>query len=208
MDKLEALFRPLTSLLNRQIKATTPARELCAELDGKVIAVRVADTAIAIHVCVCPDEIALLGEFCGEPDAAIAGSILTLARLVGNNGEAAIRDGSLELTGDAEVAQAFQKLLGYAKPDLEEELSGVIGDAAAHRLGEVARSLGNWGREARLTLSRNVTEYLQEERRDVPSRYEVEMFTNDLDVLRDNVERLEARLYRLEKTGAKRPEEQ
>jgi len=198
MDTLEALFRPLTALVNRQIKTTTPARELCAELDGKVMAVRVKDTGLAMYFCVCPDEIALFGDYDGEPDVAITGSILTLVRLAGASGEDAIRDGSLELIGDAEVAQAFQKLLGYGNPDIEEELSGVIGDVAAHRLGEVARSVSSWGREAGATLRQNITEFLQEERRDVPSRYEVEAFTRKIDELRDDVARVEARLNHLE----------
>lgn len=198
MDTLETLFRPITALVNRQIKATTPARELCAELDGKIMAVRVKDTGLAIYFCACPDEIALFGEYDGEPDVAITGSIMSLARLAGARGEDAIRDGSLELIGDAELAQAFQKLLGYGKPDIEEELSGVIGDVAAHRLGEVARSVGSWGKEASATLRQNITEFLQEERRDVPSRHEVETFTRKIDELRDDVARVEARLTNLE----------
>lgn len=198
MDTLEALFRPLTALINRQIKVTTPARELCAELDGKVMAVRIKDTGLAIYFCACPDEIALFGDYDREPDVAISGSILSLARLAGASSEDAIRDGSLELIGDAEVAQAFQKLLGYGKPDIEEELSGVIGDIAAHRLGEVARSVGSWGKGAGVTLRQNITEFLQEERRDVPSRYEVEAFTRKVDELRDDVARIEARLNQLE----------
>jgi len=198
MDTLETLFRPLTALVNRQIKATTPARELCAELDGKIMAVRVKDTGLAMYFCACPDEIALFGEYDGEPDVAITGSIMSLARLAGARGEDAIRDGSLELIGDAELAQAFQKLLGYGKPDIEEELSGVIGDVAAHRLGEVARGVGSWGKEASATLRQNITEFLQEERRDVPSRYEVETFTRKVDELRDDVARVEARLINLE----------
>lgn len=198
MDTLETLFRPLTALVNRQIKATTPARAICAELDGKVMAVRVRDTGLVAYICVCPDEIALLSDVDGDPDVAITGSILSLARLAGSSSEDAIRDGSLELIGDAEVAQAFQKLLSYGRPDIEEELSGVIGDVAAHRLGEVARSLGSWGKEAGTTLRQNITEYLQEERRDLPSRYEVETFAGKVSELRDDVARVEARLNQLE----------
>ena len=201
MDTLETLFRPLTALVNRQIKASTPARELCAELDGKIMAVRVKDTGLAIYICACPGEIALFGDYDGEPDVVITGSILSLARLAGTGGEDAIRDGSLELTGDAELAQAFQKLLGYGRPDIEEELSGVIGDVAAHRLGEVARGVADWGKEASATLRQNITEFLQEERRDVPSRHEVESFTHKVDELRDDVARLEARLNNLEHEG-------
>ena len=201
MDTLETLFQPLTVLVNRQIKATTPARELCAELDGKIMAVRVKDTGLAIYFCACPGEIALFGEYDGEPDVAITGSILSLARLAGASGEDAIRDGSLDLIGDAELAQAFQKLLGYGKPDIEEELSGVIGDIAAHRLGEIARGVSSWGQGASATLRQNITEFLQEERRDVPSRDEIESFTRKVDELRDNVARVEARLIILEHEG-------
>ena len=40
MDALEALFRPITSILNRNIAEMTPARELCERLEGKTVAVQ------------------------------------------------------------------------------------------------------------------------------------------------------------------------
>jgi ubiquinone biosynthesis protein UbiJ len=43
----------------------------------------------------------------------------------------------------------------------------------------------------------NIREYLQEESRDTPSRYEVERFTAKVNTLRDDVARVEARLNRL-----------
>ena len=43
-------------------------------------------------------------------------------------------------------------------------------------------------------MSDNVREYLQEESRDVPSRYEVERFADEVGRLRDDVDRLEARI--------------
>ena len=54
-------------------------------------------------------------------------------------------------------------------------------------------------RAARTTRSlQNVAEYLQEEGRDVPSRTEAEEFLHGVDRLRDDVDRLEARLTLLE----------
>ena len=46
----------------------------------------------------------------------------------------------------------------------------------------------------------NIREYLQEESRDLPTRYEVEQFSQRVGKLRDDVERIAARLKRLEST--------
>ena len=98
---------------------------------------------------------------------------------------------------DQHFAEEFQRLLNFAKPDLEEELSAVVGDVAAHRIGEVARGLGKWGRDASAVMGANLREYLQEESRDVPSRYEVDRFSKRVGSLRDDIDRLEARIKRL-----------
>jgi ubiquinone biosynthesis protein UbiJ len=197
MDALEGALRPVARLLNRNIKESTPARELCAKLSGTVVAVRVRDTALAMVFVVQDDALDIVTSSPQEPDVVITGSIITLARMAGQSGETAIRDGSLDLTGDAETASQFQQLLSFARPDVEEELSGIVGDVAAHRLGELARGIGHWGRNARSTMGANIREYLQEESRDAPSRYEVERFSADVSTLRDDVDRAEARLSRI-----------
>jgi len=198
MDALEALLRPVASVLNRNIQAVTPARELCNDLSGRVVAVRVRDTALAAWFVIHDDALELLATYEHDPDVTIEGSLLTLARMAGESDQTAVRYGDVSLSGDAETAAAFQKLLSYAKPDIEEELSGVVGDVAAHRLGEIARGLGRWGRDASATMGANVREYLQEESREAPSRYEIERFGSRVNTLRDDVARLEARIKRLQ----------
>ncbi|HKS53688.1 MAG TPA: SCP2 sterol-binding domain-containing protein, partial [Steroidobacteraceae bacterium] len=138
----------------------------------------------------------------GTPDATLSGSPLSLMRLAGPAPEAALRGGSVHIEGDAEIAQAFSELLKQAQPDLEEELSRVIGDVAAHQVGNAARSALGFGRRAIDTFTQNVAEYLQEEGRDVPSRTEAEEFLQGVDKLRDDADRLEARLKLLEKKQA------
>ena len=201
MDALETLLRPVASILNRNIAESTRAKALCLRLSGTVIAVRVRDTALAAYFVIADDTLGLATSASDEPDVVITGSLITLARMAGQSGEQAVRAGSLDLSGDASVASDFQQLMSFARPDIEEELSGVVGDVAAHRMGELVKGLGRWGREARSTMGANVREYLQEESRDTPSRYEVERFTADVSTLRDDVDRIEARLNRLESSN-------
>jgi ubiquinone biosynthesis protein UbiJ len=201
VDPLEKLLRPLTGILNRNISETTPARELCRQLDGKAVAIRVRDTGLAMYFLINDEVLTLKSEIEPEPDVVLTGSLLTLAKMAGPAGDnsdgAPIRSGALDITGDAYTAQNFQQLLKYARPEMEEELSRVVGDTAAHRAGQLARGFNAWVQEVRDTIHADVREYLQEESRDVPSRYEVERFANKVDALRDDVARLEARINRL-----------
>lgn len=197
MKALVAALRPVAKILNRNISESTPARELCAQLSGTVVAIRVRNTALAAYFVIGDDALDILTATAQEPDVVITGSLLTLAGMAGQSGVGAVRDGSLDLTGDLELASQFQRLLSLARPDVEEKLSGIVGDIAAHRLGELARGIGRWGREARSTMGANIREYLQEESRDAPSRYEFEKFNSSVNTLRDDVDRIEARLNRL-----------
>ena len=203
MDPLETLLRPLVALINRQIRATTPAREICRNIEGSVIAIRVANSALAAYFHVHSDSLALTGRYEDEPDVVISGSLLALGKLATPAAADAIGDGSVELRGDARVAQAFQRLLRYGRPDLEEELSNIIGDQAAHNVGEFARRFRKWSGDAQETMRSNVSEYLQEESRTVPSRYEADSFRDDVNTLRDDVARFEAKLTLLENQHAR-----
>ena len=195
---LERVAQPFVGMLNRQIRAKTPAREICRDLDGQVVALRVRDTGLAVYFQVGPDELELVPAV-EEPDLVITGSVLAFGRMAAGSGEAEIRAGGIELVGRAETAQQFHRLMAFAKPDLEEELSGIVGDAAAHGIGDIARNIGRWSRDAGKTARQNITEYLQEESRAVPSRYEFDKFTQQVGELRDDIERLAARIARRER---------
>lgn len=197
MDPLESVLRPAIHIINRNIPEVTRARELCAELAGTTVAVHVNDTAMAAFFTVHEESISLSGQLDDDPELCISGSLLALGKMAATGDASAIRDGSVELIGDAETAQSFQELLAVARPDFEEGVARVLGDAAAHGLGEFSRSLQRWAEDAGATMGANVREYVQEESRDAPSRYEAERFAGDVATLRDDVDRLAARVSRL-----------
>jgi ubiquinone biosynthesis accessory factor UbiJ len=194
---------PLESLLNRNLAASSAARALCRRLDAKVLALHIEGVPLSVYFKAHGESMTLHTEHAGTPDATLSGSPLSLLRLAGPAPEAALRGGSVHIEGDAEVAQTFSELLKAAQPDLEEELSRVVGDVAAHQIGNAARSALGFARRARDTFLQNVSEYLQEEGRDVPNRTEAEEFLRGVDKVRDDVERLEARLSLLEKRPKK-----
>lgn len=192
---LESVLRPVVDVLNKNIAEVTPARELCRKLDDTTVAVRIRNTALVAYLRIDDETIELTTQSDADPDVAITATMLSLARLAANGDAASAA--AVDFSGDIEKAQDFQRLLRLAKPDAEEQLAGVLGDAAAHRLGEFARGVSRWARGARATMGDNVREYLQEESRELPSRYELDKFTATVNTLRDDVERLAAKIDRL-----------
>ena len=61
--------------------------------------------------------------------------------------------------------------------------------------------MSRWLQHARLTLEMDLSEYLQEELRLVPTRIEIENLLEDITRLGMDAERLEARLQRLLSAG-------
>ena len=198
MNALEPLLQPVAAMINRQVRAKTPARELCSDLEGKTFALRVPDTALAMYLSIDSGRVLLSGDYIDDPDIVATGSLISLVRLAGPAAEDLIRDGSVEISGDVVAASQFRKLLKYGQLDLEEELSAVVGDAAAHGIGEFVRGVSGWSREASATMQQNVGEYLQEESRAVPGRHEADDFRDNVNSLRDDVARFEARLKKFE----------
>ena len=127
------------------------------------------------------------------PDAEISGTLLNLAALAGSHPEEVIQRGDVSISGDAEVAQQFRELAMLLKPDVEEELSKIIGDTPAHQALRLVRMATGFGRRAAATGMRNVAEYLAHERRDLVPRAEAEDFYRGVERLREDLDRLEAR---------------
>lgn len=190
---------PLESLLNRHIAASSEARSLCRRLGAKVLALHVQGLPLSLYFLADGQYLHLATDHEGPVDASLSGSPLSFLHLAGEAPEGAVRAGSIQINGDAEVAQTFSELLRQARPDLEEELSRIIGDVAAHQIGNAARSTLDFVRRGGRTFARNVTEFLQEEGRDAPSRTEADELMTGVDTLRDDVDRFAARLDLLER---------
>jgi len=193
------LLRPFETILNRHIAASARARALLAELQGRSMELRFAATPFRVRLAAAPEALSVRPAGDEPADAVIEGTPLSFLRLATGEATRSIRAGGMDVRGDAEIAEGFRRLLDAARPDLEEELSRLTGDVAAHYLAGFARESLEFMRRARGTFARNVAEYLTEESRDLPVRIEVDEFLEDVDRLREAVDRLDARVAAAEK---------
>jgi ubiquinone biosynthesis protein UbiJ len=182
----------IANLLNRGLPRSPRAQRLCAQLEGRSLAIEVGELA-RFHVA---SNGATLQITTGDTaaDATLAGGPLSLLALAGAAPESVVQRGAVTISGDAQLAQQFRELAKLLRPDLEDDLSYVLGDVPAHQLGRLARLGAGWTRKAATTTLTNLAEYLGHERQDLVPRNEGEQFLRGVDGVREDVERLEARL--------------
>ena len=72
-----------------------------------------------------------------------------------------------------------------------------MGDTVAHQAGQLARNTQGWMKQSTQAMRLNTQEYLQEEARFLPADAELSDYYAQVDQLRLDSERLEARLTRL-----------
>jgi ubiquinone biosynthesis protein UbiJ len=184
--------------LNRWLGESTAARELLGTLQGTSFAVHVEGLGVTAVLHADGSELRVDDDATGAT-ATLRATPIDLLRLVNAGGVAAVKRTHASLEGDLQVAERYAQVLKLARPDLEGELAGWLGDIPAHALGEAARGVGAWLARAAGALRANTAEYLQEESRAVPAPLEAQAFFHDVEKLRDDVERAAARLARLER---------
>jgi ubiquinone biosynthesis protein UbiJ len=185
--------------LNRCIGESTAARELLARLDGTSFAVHVEGLGVT-RVLHADGERLRLDSDATAATATLSATPFDLLRLLRADGVSGVKRTRAALSGDLDVAERYARMLKLARPDLEEEVAKWLGDVPAHALGEAARGIGAWLTRAGAALRMNTAEYLQEESRVMPAPLEAQAFYSDVERLRDDVERIAARLQRLERT--------
>ena len=129
----------------------------------------------------------------------IQSNVMTLLRLgLGADYQTMLNDGALKIDGDAQFANQLRNIFMQVDIDWEEVSSKYVGDAVAYQLGNFARRIKGYKKRSVENFRLDVSEYIQEESRLAPTKTEVEHFLNDVDVLHADIERLEARMRRLD----------
>lgn len=185
------------NLLNRNLGASPRARELCAALRGRRLRLTLTGLGLRIGLESLGSTLRLARNPDGEFDAEVEGSPVNLVALAGPAPERLLQSGAVQVRGDTELLQRYRELGLLLRPDLEEELSRLIGDAPAHQLMRMAGGMVGFGRRAADTAVRNTAEYFAHERGDLVPAAEAEAFMGDVDRLREDVDRAAARVEAL-----------
>lgn len=187
----------LETALNAALRLDPDSLAQLREFAGKVIALELRGPDLTLYLVPASDGISLYLHYGAEPDTVLSGTPAGLLQLAFGDASRTLFAGDVQIHGDVATGQRFKRLLDQLDIDWEEGLARYTGDITAHQLGNLLRAGARLGRQALAALGRDTAEYLQQESQAVARRDEIEQFIRDVDTLRDDVARLEARVSRL-----------
>ena len=190
-----SVLRFLEQAANRLLEMDSGRQALLAPIAGKAIAIEFLTLQSRIVVLPNSDGLALAAAHDGAVDVTIRGAPGDMLAYLA--GDSAAAGGGLEIAGDVAAAERLQSVMKKLDPDWEEALSQWVGDTGARKLGNLLRASLGWTRAAARSTLGDFEEYLRYEGRAVPEPEEVGRFVEAVDRLRDDVQRLQARLDRL-----------
>ena len=200
--------RALEAALNRALALDPDTRAGLVALDGQRVALQLeskrgALPPLALQIRVDGERLVVgPADADAEPDLGVRA---TLGGLLGQlpflRRDEAPPVGKVRLSGDAELARRLQRLAERFDPDWQRPFTTVFGDVIGVQIANVAAATLRQARAAGQALAESGAEFLTEESRDVVGKAELHAFYDDVDVVRDDVERLAARIARLAPRG-------
>ena len=198
----------IASVLERALNATLAmdpgSVQLLAKLEGRVIAMNIESIDGSFYLLPHRQGVSIEIDHDQNPDIIIEGGLLAYAR----SATASVRglanpDRLLEISGDADLVAVMRDFLRSLQPDLEEQLSSLIGDIPARQAGNQIRSFAEWAEQVGQSIAVNTGEYLTEEKQLLVVRPRIDRFLIAVDQLQNDTERLASRLGTLEKVDRK-----
>lgn len=173
-------------------------------LDGKIACVTVDSFDLPVFLIFSGTQVEIARFFDGEIDVTLSGSLPALLALTKSTD--GMFNGEITVTGDVGLAHQLKGFFDAIDIDWEEHLSGVVGDAPARQLGNIHRNATDWFSRTLSGFFANSGEYVQEEIQVVAPNSEINRFCRDVDELRSDTDRLEARInqFIIQSSGTER----
>lgn len=185
----------LASALNAYLALDDASKTRLKSLNGKIFSIELLPFHLVFHLYFLDDRIEIKQNELVEPDAKIIGTPLQLVSLImtkENRHRFFAED--LIIEGNAELGQQVTDLFDEIEIDHEELLSHLIGDVPAYHVNKASNTALTWLKNTGNTLLQNINEYTHEEIAWFPTKEALQDFFDDIDNIRMDVDRLEARM--------------
>lgn len=189
------ILNPVAKAINTLLKLDPESKGRIQRLNGKVVRVELLPLHLCF-LCLFTDKgLELQDADEREAHTVITGTPLQMAgvMLQKSNRQKFFAD-DVKITGDAELGQQVVELFDELQIDWEEHASRIIGDVPTRHASQFLQKISRWLRDTEQSFSENISEYVHEEKQWLPSREALQDFFSDIDTLRMDADRMEARI--------------
>lgn len=189
----------LISALNRYLDLDPERAHAIAPIDGRIIALRIRELELLLQMQVKDKRLQLPLDD-RAADVVLEVSVQALPDLfLRVDSNQLMQSGVITIEGDAHVASTFQHALRQIEVDWEGLIASYTGEAVAHRMGQGFGVLRSFMRRQQDNFKQDVRDHLHDSLHISAAASEVQQFIQDVDQLRADADRLEARIKRHER---------
>lgn len=183
------------SAVNRVLSLDSTAQARLAPLAGKVIAVACTMPAITVYVIPLETGIQLAKEWHAPADCTLSAPANLLLKLATSADKSAVlHHPDVDLDGNSAVLMELADILQGLELDWEYEVSRWLGPLPTALISGHLRSRRDWMVQSAQSLHLNTVDYLAEESRTLVGRIEADMRFNEIDQLKLDLDRIDARI--------------
>ena len=193
-----AILPLLTKALNAYLALDPESKHRLKELKGHTVTIELLPFHFEFQCVFTAHGVELHTEENLAAETILRGTPLQLAgaMLCKENRQQFFAD-DVVIEGNAEIGMQVVDLFDSLHIDWEDYFAQVAGDVPAYHVSRFLRGVKNWLKQADDSFSENVSEYVREEAEWVPSREALQDFFHDIDTVRMDVDRMDARIQQL-----------
>ena len=193
---ITAALAALELSINKALDYDPGTRLALAKLQGQILAIDISTPAISFYIRFHADNIQLHGRCEDTVHTRLRGSMIALTSLMLSD-SATLANSGVEVFGSTALLSKVQKIAQNIDIDWEEPITQVAGDLLGHQSAAYIRWRCQWLQQRLQTGLRLGAEFLTEESRSFAARPAIDFFNQQVDSLRLDADRAQARLAAL-----------
>jgi ubiquinone biosynthesis protein UbiJ len=184
---------------NKTLEHDPQTQARLQKLQGKTMTLNVTTLGQSLSVTPYPEGLEFSQQAPERVDVTLSATLGAMIKISKDGMEnAELEPGELDIAGDPIIGQRFAQLISELNIDWESLLAEQIGDSPAKAVTFAAQQAKLFANDAHLKFKGFVNTLIKDDMKVVADKAAVDAFLDDVDTLRADTDRLQARLLRLQ----------
>jgi ubiquinone biosynthesis protein UbiJ len=193
---LTLLLPVLEMIVNCALKADSDALAKVAPIQNQVIEIHCEDWEMIFYIVIDSQGLQFHRSYSGAANTIVRGTLNNFLHVFMKGGDTtSVFQNPIDITGDTHNIEVLRDAFKNLDIDFEEKLSHYLGDSISHKLFFRLKSAKNMLKKSADNITEQTKEFIHCETKNLVSHHQAEQFYTDIAKLRDDVERIEARIH-------------